>query len=192
MKKTLAICICLLSFLSTGQAMMGKKEHKNKVKSTTTMQTVYENGKPSTYKVAYEEFDKNGNTLLYEEFSKEGGIVHKETFIFSSSDDLTQETFFDASSGKNYIKTHKYTLVRDKSRESEETTYNSKGEIVKKIVFTYTASGKKATETTYNATGNIQKKQVFRYNSKDLKTNRQSFSSTGDLENSKEWLYEYY
>lgn len=191
MKRIIAICLCLIAVLSAS-AMTGKKEQKNKIKSTTVMQTVYDSGKPSTLKESYEEFDKNGNTVLYEEFDNNGNIVHKETYVYNSSGDVTEETYLDSSSGKNYKKTHKYTLIRDKTRESEESTFAPTGELTKKVVYTYNASGKKATETHFDAAGKITKKLAYGYNSNDMKLTKQSFSPAGVLENQKEWHYEYY
>jgi hypothetical protein len=191
MKKIIILLLCILSLHSV-EAIAGKKEKKHKVKSTSVMQTVYENGKGTTYKESYEEFDKNGNTTLYNEFAKDGTITRKETYAYDKNNDLTEETLFDASSGKHSRKTHKYTLIRDKSREEEEDSFNEAGTLVKKTSFTYNASGKLASETVMDGSGKLLKKIIYNYNAKDLRNFKQTFTNSNTLEVAKEWHYEYY
>jgi hypothetical protein len=190
--KTKIILIMPLVMLMAFQASAGKKEKKGKIKSTTELLTEYTNGKPVTYKQSYEEFDKNGNTVQFVEFRKDGSIKHKETFTYDAANNLTDESLIDVPSGKVSHKAHKYTLVRDKYRELEETSYNADGTILKKNVYTYTATAKKASETTYDGNGKLVKKTVFSYNSKDLHTSKQILDESGAIKEDKEWQYVYF
>lgn len=191
MKKIIILVLCIMS-LHSAEAVAGNKEKKHKVKSTSVMQTVYENGKGTTYKESYEEFDKNGNTTLYNEFAKDGTTIRKETYTYDKNNDLTEETLFVASTGKHSRKTHKYTLIRDKSREEEEDTYNEAGTIVKKTTYTYTSSGKMASETVMDGAGKLMKKIIYNYNAKNMRNLKQTFTNSNTLEVTKEWQYEYY
>lgn len=191
MKKLILMALLILS-LPAAESRAGNKERKNKVKSATIMQTDYENGKPVTYKASYEEFDRNGNTTLYNEFSKTGSMTRKETYLYDKNNDLIEETLFDAASGRNVKKIHKYTLVREKTREEEEDTYNAAGTVVKKVTYTYNANGKTASENVSDSTGRLVRKIYYNYNAKNLRSLKQTLSGTNLPENTREWHYEYY
>jgi hypothetical protein len=191
MKKITLIAICFLIVFS-GTALAGKQQKKNKVKSTTITQTIYDNGKPFTYKESTEVFDKFGNTTSLIEYGKDGGIIKKETATFDNNQNVVEETFFNSKTNKNYKKTYKYSVIKDKTPLMEEVEYNAAGVVIKKTNYTYNANGKKASETVKDANGNIISKSLFIYNSKNLKTNKQTFNKSNVLETVKEWKYEYY
>jgi hypothetical protein len=191
MKKLILYSLCLLT-LMPAVSVAGKQEKKRKVKSTTILQTVYENGKPTTYKESTETFDKAGKTTSLIEYSKDGSITRKETAVYDNSENVVEETFFNSKSNKSYKKTYRYTVIKDKTPLIEEDEYNGSGVLVKKTLYTYNAGGKKASETVTDASGIVISKSLFIYNSKNLKTNKQTFNRNNTLESAKEWQYDFY
>jgi len=170
----------------------GKQEKKHKVKSSTTTMTVYENGKASTWKDSYEEFDRNGNTTLAVDYAKDGAVTHKETYLYDKSGNVTELGVTDAKEGKSYKMTYTYTVIKDKSLLAEESEFTPSGALKKKTVYTYNASKKKATETVTDATGQPIKKVIYNYNARNMKSHKQVFGKTNLPESAKEYLYEYY
>ena len=191
MKKIILIACCLLTLVA-GTTFAGKQQKKHKIKSTTITQTAYENGKPTTYKESYEEFDKNGNTTLFIEYAKDGSVLKKETASYDNNQNVTEQTFFDSKKNKEYKKTYRYSVMKDKTPLVEEAEFDASGKLLKKTSYSYTSSGKKASETVTDATGALIEKTLFIYNSKNLKTFKQSFNKSNMLENVKEWQYDYY
>jgi YD repeat-containing protein len=191
MKKIILTALCFLVVYS-GTSIAGKQQKKNKVKSTTIMQTVYENGKPLTYKESTETFDKYGKTTSLVEYARDGSVTHKETAVYDNNQNLIEETYFTAKSSKNYKKTYRYSVIKDKMPLVEEVEYNAAGNIVKKTAYTYNASGKKASETVTDANGNLVSKSLFLYNAKNQKTHKQTFNRANTLDSVKEWQYDYY
>jgi hypothetical protein len=191
MKKIIVIILCILIAVS-GTAVAGKQQKKNRIKSTTILQTIYENGKPVTYKESVETFDKSGNTTSLTEYAKDGSIAKKETATYDNNGNLIEETKFNPKSNKNIKKTYKYTVIKDKTPLAEETEYNESGAIVKKTAYTYTSNGKKASETVTDGSGNLVEKFLYIYNSKNLKSHKQKFGKSNTLESVKEWQYDYY
>jgi hypothetical protein len=170
----------------------GKKELKNKVRSCTTMSTVYENGKAASWKESYEEFDRAGNTTLYVLYNKEGSVQRKEVKSWDKNGNITEETVTDAKESKSCRITYTYTVVKDKSLLAEESEFSPSGSLVKKTAYTYNASKKKASETITDGTGQIVKKIMYNYNSKNLKTHKQVYGKNNMPESSKEYQYVYY
>lgn len=190
--KTLIIAITGFIFLLPGLLIAGKHERKHKVKSTTTAMTVYENGATSTWKESYEEFNRAGKTTLYIDYGKDGSVLHKETSTYDKDGNITEEVVTDAKEGKSHRRTYTYSVIKDKTLLMDETDYNAAGGLVKKTVYTYNASKKKATETISDATGQPVKRIIYNYNARDLKSHKQVFGKTNVPESSREWQYEYY
>ncbi|MEI6900219.1 MAG: hypothetical protein WCL00_10090, partial [Bacteroidota bacterium] len=170
----------------------GKGEKKHKIKSATTLRTVYENGKPTTIKESFEVFDKNGNTIELTEFAKDGSVQRKETYSYDNNNNVTEEIIRDPRKNIDHKKTYRYSVIKDKTPLVEESEFNASGSLVKKTAYTYNASGKKASETVTDGSGVVISKQLFIYNARNLKTFRQTINKSNMLENVKEWQYEYY
>jgi hypothetical protein len=177
-------CILVVFSLQAG----GKKEKKNKVKSTTVYMTVYKDQAPVKYRESYEEFDKDGNTLQKVEYGKDGSITHKETAKYDGSGNKTEETVFDPATGLDVRKVYRYDAFK---KVTEETEYNAGGVLQKKTVTTYTLKGKKASETVTDSGGNPIKKILYTYNEHDMKSTKKTFRGTNTPESLKEWQYEY-
>jgi hypothetical protein len=187
MKYKIIILLLLISILSFGQSK--KEAKKNKIKSTTVSQTIYDNGNPVTYKDSYEEFDKNGNTLIKIEYKKDGTVKHKETARYDIYNNKIEETEYDADDQTNKRKTYKYNAFNDKI---EETEYNAAGAITKSSAYTYNTDGDRATEVITDESGKVKKKNVYTFNSNHLKVEKQSFNISNKLESLKKWSYEYF
>ena len=166
----------------------GKKEKKNKVKSTTVYMTVYKDQGPVKYKESYEEFDKDGNTLQKVDFGKDGSITHKETAKYDGNGNKTEETVLDPATGLDVKKVYRYDAFK---KVTEEAEYNASGALQKKTVTTYSLKGKKASETVTDSGGNFIKKILYTYNKHDMKSTKKTFRGTNTLESVKEWQYEY-
>ena len=188
MYRILMIATCLLMMISS-QGQTKKEVKKNKIKSTTDWEIVYENGKANTYKSSYEEFDRNGHTTLKMEYGPAGEVLTKVTAKYDSYQNKIEETEFDASKKKNIRRTSKYNAFKDKTEELE---YNSSGLLIKKTVFTYNTDGDKVTETIMDASGTVLKKITFTYNSRKLKSGKLTISNSNVPESGKKWEYEYY
>ena len=154
--------------------------------------TMYENGKATTWKDSYEEFNRTGKTTLYIGYGKDGTILHKEATTYDKDGNVLEVIVTDAKEGKSYRMTYTYSVVKDKTLLMEESEFNPTGALVKKTVYTYNASRKKATETISDATGMTVKKILYNYNAKNLKSHKQVLGKTNVPESSKEWQYEYY
>jgi hypothetical protein len=166
-----------------------KKERKKyKIKATTEWETSVIDGKPATYKVAYEEFDKAGRTILKAEYAPDGAVTFKTTAVYNSNGDKIEETESDPAKKKNIRWTYKYNALKDKT---EEVEYEGTGAIRKKTVFTYDANGNKVAEAETDAAGTLVRKTVYTYNSKNLKTGKTTPVGS-KKEKSKKWDYVYY
>jgi hypothetical protein len=188
MYRILIIATCLLIVISSwGQKK--KEVKKNKIKSTTDWEIVYENGKANTYKSAYEEFDKNGNSTMKIEYGPDGAVLTKVTAKYDGFQNRIEETEFDVSKKKNIRKTSKYNAFKDKTEESE---YNSSGVLLKKTVFTYNTDGDKTSEIIMDSSGTVLKKTTYTYNPKKLRSGKQTINSSNLPETGKKWEYVYY
>lgn len=188
MYRILIFTTCLIMVISaSGQTK--KERKKNKIKSATDWEIVYENGKANTYKSAYEEFDRNGHSTMKIEYSPDGAVLTKVTAKYDIYQNKIEETEFDASKKKNIRKTSKYNAFKDKTEEME---YNSSGVLIKKTVFTYNTEGNKASEIIMDAAGTVLKKSTYTYNSKKLKSGKLTISNSNVPESGKKWEYEYY
>jgi hypothetical protein len=188
MNKTIILATCLL--LACSVSGQSKKERKKyKVKSTTEWETVYADGKTSTYKSAYEEFDRDGHSTLAVEYAPDGAVLSKQTAKYDSFKNKTEETDYDAAKKKNVRRTFKYNAFRDKT---EETEYNGSGTVLKKTAYAYDGDGNKSGETVTDASGTVLRKVVYKYNGKNLKTGKQTFSGQNAPLSDKKWEYEYY
>jgi hypothetical protein len=188
MYRILIFATCLIMVISaSGQTK--KERKKNKIKSATDWEIVYDNGKANTYKSAYEEFDKDGQTTLKIEYGPFGQVLTKVTAKYDSFGNKTEETEMDASKKKNSKTTYKYNAFKDKTEESE---YNSSGVLLKKTVFTYNADGNRVSEIILDASGVVLKKTTYTYNSKKLRSGKQTTGNSNVPESGKKWEYEYY
>ena len=128
---------CLTFSQSFGQS---KKELSSaKVKSSTEWTTKKEDGKASSYKSLYEEYDKSGNTTLSVEYDEAGNETHKEVVVYDKFKRVTSETVYDASKEKTVRKSYIYDAFNNVKEEME---YNG-DKLVKKTVYTYNADGSK-------------------------------------------------
>ena len=192
MKNRVIAATGIMILLLPGLIIAGKQERKHKVKSATTTTTVYENGKASSWKDSYEEFDRNGNTTLSIGYGKDGTVLHKETTVYDKAGNVTEEVVTDTKENKSYRMTYTYTVIKDKTLLAEESEFTSAGTLKKKTVYTYNASKKKATETVTDGTGQPVKKVIYSYNSRDLKSHKQVIGKTNMPESAKDYQYEYY
>ncbi|MEI7664258.1 MAG: hypothetical protein WCK34_18770 [Bacteroidota bacterium] len=192
MKNRVIAATGIMILLLPGLIIAGKQERKHKVKSATTTTTVYENGKASSSKDSYEEFDRNGNTTLSIGYGKDGTVLHKETTVYDKAGNVTEEVVTDTKENKSYRMTYTYTVIKDKTLLAEESEFTSAGTLKKKTVYTYNASKKKATETVTDGTGQPVKKVIYSYNSRDLKSHKQVIGKTNMPESAKDYQYEYY
>jgi hypothetical protein len=188
MNRIIIIILALLTGI-TAPCQTKKERKKYKIKTTTEWETTTNDGKPVTYKVAYEEFDKAGRTIMKTEYTPDGAVTFKSTAVYNSFGDKTEETEFDPAKKKNIRLTYKYNALKDKT---EEVEYESTGTIRKKTVFTYDANGNKVAETETDAAGTLLRKSVYTYNSKNLKTGKTNPAGSKQKEKSKKWDYVYY
>jgi hypothetical protein len=188
MNRTIIVLLCLLIGL-TAPCQSKKERRKNKVRSTTEWETSSAEGKSSSYKTGYEEFDKAGRSTLKIEYAPDGTVTYKSTAVFDTYGNKTEESEFDAAKKKNFRLTCKYNALKDKT---EEVEYEGTGTIRKKTAFTYDANGNKISETETDAAGMLLKKTVFTYNSKNLKTGKATTAGSKQKEKSKKWEYVYY
>jgi hypothetical protein len=78
MNRTILLFICLLVGL-TAPCQSKKERKKNKIKSTTEWETSTVDGKTTTFKTSYEEFDKAGHSTLKVEYNPDGSVSVKTT-----------------------------------------------------------------------------------------------------------------
>jgi hypothetical protein len=188
MNRIIIVVMCL--FLTCGVQGQSKKERKKaKVKSTTEFQTVIDEGKSTTYKASYEEYDRNGKSITKVDYGIDGSMLLKVTCKYDSYGNKVEETEFSVAKKKTIIRTMKYNAFRDKTEEAE---YNGSGTLLKKTAYTYNADADKTSEVVTDAAGNVIKKVVYTYNSKKLKTGKKTLSGKDILESEKKWEYEYF
>jgi YD repeat-containing protein len=185
MTRTLLLILGLL--IAVTVPCQSKKERKeNRIKSTTEWETAIVDGKSTTYKVMYEEFDKAGRPVMKVEYAPDGAVTCRSTVIFNSFGNKTEETEFDLAKKKNLRWTYRYNALKDKT---EEVEYEGSGAIRKKTTFTYDARGNRITETETDAAGNLLQKAVFTYNQKNLKTGKTIITGSKLKDKSKKWDY---
>jgi len=173
----------------TAPCQSKKERKKNKIKSTTEWETTTTDGKSSTYKTTYEEFDKAGHSILKIDYAPDGTILEKSSAVYDNNGNKISETEFNAEKKRDIKRTFRYNALKDKVEENE---YHSSGELLAKTVYTYDANGNKLTETETDAAGNVVKKNTYTYNSKNLKTGKSSAAGLKKKEKSKKWDYVYY
>lgn len=191
LKRLLFICI---SFAPVFIFAQSKKEVKNlKIKSCTETTTEYANGKELTFKNSYEEFDKNGNTTVLIEYNTDGSVKRKNTAKYDNNKNKIEETEFEKKTNKSLTETkntkvaYKYNANNDKT---EEINYDpATGAIVKKIVFSYNASGKKTIEAVFDSENKLIKKSVYTYDKKGLKSEKKTFDANNQLLEVKKYTY---
>jgi hypothetical protein len=183
------IVIILLIAGFTAPCQSKKERKKNKIKSTTEWETAVTDGKSTTYRVSYEEFDKDGRTITKIEYSPDGSVTFKSTAKYDSFGNKTAETEFDPGKKKNLMWTYRYNAMKDKTEESE---YNADGTLRKKTVFALDANGNRISETETDPSGKILKKSTYTYNAKNLKTGKTTTGGTDIKEKSKKWAYDYH
>jgi YD repeat-containing protein len=188
MNRTILLFLGLLIGI-TAPCQTKKERKKNKIKSTTEWETTTIDGKATSYKTSYEEFDKAGRTVVRLDYVPDGSISLKTTATYDSYGNKIAETEFDAEKKKDLKRTFRYNALKDKT---EETEYNAGGGIVKKTVYTYDASGNKLSETETDAAGSLIKKSVYTYNAKNLKTGKTTAPGSKKKDKSKKWEYVYY
>jgi hypothetical protein len=174
----------LIAIAATGQSKKERKE--NRIKSTTEWETAIIDGKSTTYKVMYEEFDKTGRPVLKVEYAPDGTVTYRSTVTFNSFGNKTEETEFDLAKKKNLRWTYRYNALKDKT---EEVEYEGSGAIRKKTTCTYDARGNRITETETDASGKLLQKSVFTYNQKNLKTGKTIITGSKMRNKSKKWDY---
>jgi hypothetical protein len=182
------VAACLIMVI-TASGQTKKEIKQNKIKSATDWEIVYKDGAASTYKSAYEEFDRNGHSTLKIEYDPDGKVLTKMTAKYDSYKNKIEETEFDALKKKNSRKTFKYNAFKDKTEELE---YSSSGVLIKKTLFTYNTDGNKASEIITDGSGTVLKKLTYTYNSKKLKSGKQTLNNSNVPESGKKWEYEYY
>jgi hypothetical protein len=187
MNRTIILFLCVLIGI-TAPCQSRKERKKNKIKSTTEWETSIVDGKPATFKVSSEEFDKSGRTIMKVEYSPDGGVTFKSTAKFDIYGNPAEVTEFDPAKKKNSRWLYRYNAMKDKT---EEVEYDG-GSIRKKTIFTYDANGNKISETETDGAGNLLKKSVYTYNSKNLKTGKTNVAGSKQKEKSKKWEYVYY
>ncbi|HLG03253.1 MAG TPA: hypothetical protein VI731_06635 [Bacteroidia bacterium] len=167
-----AFCLLLSSGFLFAQS---KKEIKTyKIKSTTATTTVYNAGKETaSYKSEYKVFDKEGNTTLDVEYNADGTVRKKVATRFTGkmkTEEIVEEGLAEEDGKKKYKKTAwKYN---SKGEKSEETEYDSSGNVLKRTTITYTAKGDRAIEEVYDGAGKLVRKTGYVYDSKGLRTEK--------------------
>jgi len=188
MKRILLITFCILA-LTVVYSQTKKERKKYKIRSTTEWETHTEGGKTTSFKSAYEEFDRSGRNILKIEYAPDGLIIHKETAVYDQYGNKTEESEMDIAKKKNVRRTFRYNAMKDKT---EEVEYNGANGIEKKTEYTYDANGNKIKETELDPTGKLVKRVLYTYNSKNLKTGKETFRNSSLQESIKKWDYVYY
>lgn len=138
-----------------------KKEVKeNKIKSTLESVTIIENGKETTYKDTYTEFDKNGNIIAQTEYNRDGTIKRKVTSKYDSFKNKTEELEYEGN------------------------------HLVRKRLFSYNGNGEKTLQVTYDGSGKLLKKEVFIYNNKGLRSEKKIYDATNNLIETHKYIYQ--
>ena len=184
---TLLILSILLALSAPCQSK--KERKKNKIRSTTEWETTLVDGKNSTYKTSYEEFDKSGRSIVKITYAPNGSITAKSTTVYDRNGNKTSETETDVEKKRDLKRTFKYNALNDKTEEAE---YSMAGLLLKKVLFSYDASGNKVTETEVDAAGKMINKTVYTYNTRNLKTGKTTAPGSKKWEQSKKWDYVYY
>jgi len=180
------IILLLAIFASLNTFGQSKKElSAARVKSVTEYTTKKEDGKTTSYKSLYEEYDKLGTTVLSIEYDEAGNETHKEVTVYDKFKRITSETVYDASKGKTVRNSYIYDAFNNVKEEME---YNG-DKLVKKTAYTYNADGNKTSETTTDGSGNLLKKATYSYDTKKLKTGRTTINPSKDSETVKKWVY---
>jgi len=161
MKKLVFILLVLIPIISFSQ---GKKAIKNNNISSKTITTTYTNkeGKTTTYKDNYEEYDKKGNTILKINYNKDGSVKKRTTFKYDSFNNLTEE-------------------IVEEGNPVKKTSYSYK----------YNSDGKKTSEIVKNEEGKTIKRITYSYDSKKLRTEKQEFDKDNKLKSRSITTYEY-
>ncbi len=188
MRTNVLVLLCMLTLVGA-QAQNKKERKKNNIQSITEWETALENGKPSTRKTSYREFNRLGLCTLNIEYNSQGIEVLRQTTRYDKFNNKLEEIEFDSETKKYKHQISKFNAFNDKT---EETELNPSGVVLKKTVMIYDASGAKVKEMIYNGTGTLIRTNHFTYNSKKLKTGKKSLSAGNAMESEKKWDYVYY
>jgi YD repeat-containing protein len=183
----MVVMAIFLVFQTAGQSR--KERKKEKIRSVTEMESKTISGKPVTYKVSYEEYDKEGRIITRIEYNPDGSISSKITAVFDSFGNKTAETEFDAAKKKDIRRSFRYNAMNDKTEEKE---YNGSGTVTGRTTFTYDQNGNSTGETIFDAAGQVVKKIAYTYNSKKLKTGKKTIQQAPSGVTEKKWEYVYY
>jgi hypothetical protein len=187
-KQLLLLAIILVTALQA-PCQSKKDRKKSKIKACTESFSETKDGKTSTYKVSYEEFDKSGRSILKIDYLPDGTIEKKESTKYDSYGNKVEEMMQNLAKDKYSRKTSKYNAHNDKTEEIE---YDAPGNIVKKTSYMYSGGGNKVLETITDSSGKQIEKSIYLYNSRNLKSEKQLYDKSNNLDSSKKWDYLFY
>jgi hypothetical protein len=187
-KQLLLLAIILITALQA-PCQSKKDRKKSKIKACTESFSETKDGKTSTYKVSYEEFDKSGRSILKIDYLPDGSIEKKESTKYDSYGNKVEEMMQNLAKDKYSRKTSKYNAHNDKT---EEVEYDASGNIVKKTSYMYSGGGNKVLETITDGSGKQIEKSIYLYNSRNLKSEKQLYDKSNNLDSSKKWDYLFY
>jgi hypothetical protein len=190
MKPKELILLALILVLAIQAPCQSKKDRKkNKIKCCTESFSETKDGKTTTYKVAYEEFDKSGRSTLKVDYNPDGSVDKKESTKYDSYGNKVEEIQQDIAKNKYSRKVSKYNVHKDKTEEAE---FDFSGNLVKKTTYMYSGGGNKVLETVTDGSGKQIEKSIYLYNSRNLKSEKQLFDKSNNLNSSKKWDYMFY
>lgn len=187
-KQLLLLAIILITALQA-PCQSKKDRKKSKVKACTESFSEMKDGKTSTYKISYEEYDKNGRTVLKLDYNPDGSVDKKETTMYDNYGNKIEETSRNLKKDKYTRKVSKYNAHNDKT---EEVEYDKSGNVVKKTTYMYSGGGNKVMETITDGSGKQIEKSIYLYNSRNLKSEKQLYDKSNNLNSSKKWEYSFY
>lgn len=193
---TITLACFLLSTVSFSQDKKKlKKEIKGfKIKSITETVTEYKDGKETTpRKDVFTAYDKNGEVTQREDYHKDGSLKHKETAVYDSKGNKTEETIFEPAEKqpkpeKNVKHVSKYD---SDGNEIEQLEYDGSGKLVQKMQFSYNSKGDKTLEVTYDGDGKLTKKTVYTFDSKGLRVEKKDYDASNNLMSVRKYQYQF-
>ena len=187
-KQLLVLAIILVTALQA-PCQSKKDRKKSKIKACTESFSETKDGKTSTYKVSYEEFDKSGRSILKIDYLPDGTIEKKESAKYDSYGNKVEEIIQNLVKNKYSRKTSKYNVHKDKTEEIE---YDAANNIVNRTTYMYSGGGNKVLETITDGLGKQIEKSIYLYNSHNLKSEKQLYDKSNNLDSSKKWEYIFY
>lgn len=157
-KISLLILYIILS--KTLNAQSKKDIRNNKIQTSTSIITTFDNGNEVSYKDNYTVYDKNGNIIEETEYFSNGTIKLKKSYKYNSDKNKTEETEYDGKT-KNTIKT----------------------------IFSYNSNGYKISEVVYDGNGKFLRKSIFLYDKNGIRTERKTFDKNNKLISVKKYIY---